>query len=247
MIRDQTNKECTFECMKLRFAGIFFLFLYSLISFTQSRNLSFYGNNLRDHLLIKQQDMVGRVTNEDIKGSPYYKDSFSTATVNTIHTLFKGVPMRYNVHEDYMEFQDNGTTFILDPKIEIRKILLNDQVFSVEPYDDHGKIKLGYFFELDSNGVRLLKKKVIRFQERIPAKALQGSSTPPTYVPGADQFYYRIAGQAAQPIHNVKKMIEDFPDHKKELLSMANRHKIKSNEKDLTELWEYYNKIRIKK
>jgi ribosomal protein S15P/S13E len=191
--------------------------------------------------------MVGRVTDDDIKGSPFYVDSFSTSIVHTIHTLFTGIPMRYNVHEDYMEFKDNSTTFILDPKVEIRKILLNDQVFSVEPYDDHGKIRLGYFFELDSNGVKLLKKKVIRFQERIPAKALQGSSTPPSYIPAADIFYYRVAGQAAQPIHNVKKMIEHFPDHKKELLSMANRHKIKSNEKDLVQLWEYYNKIRIKK
>jgi len=191
--------------------------------------------------------MVGRVTNDDIKGSPYYVDSFSASIVNTIHTLYKGVPMRYNVHDDYMEFMDNGTTFILDPKIEIRKIILNDQIFSVEPYNDHGKIRLGFFFELDSIGVKLLKKKVIRFQERIPAKALQGTSTPPTYVPAADIFYYRIAGQAAQPIHNVKKMIENFPDHKKELSSMANRHKIKSNEKDLLQLWEYYNKISIKK
>lgn len=233
--------------MKRRFVLFISLSIYSLISFTQSRNLSFYGNNLRDHLLIKQQDMVGRVTNEDIKGSPYNVDSFTASIVHTDKTLFKGVPMRYNIHEDYMEFMDNGTTYILDPKIEIQKIVLNDNILSVEPYNDHGKIKLGYFFELDSSGVKLLKKKVIRFQERIPAKALQSSSTPPTYVPGADIFYYRIPGQAAQPIHNVKKMIEDFPDHKKELLSMTNRYKLKSNEKDLIELWKYYNKISIKK
>lgn len=224
------------------FTSILILSSHVLL-FTQSRNLSYYGNNARDHLLIKQQDMVGRVTNEDIDGSPYLVDSFTESIIYTDKTLYKGVPMRYNIHEGYMEFKENDITYILDPKTDLKKIELNNQQIVVEPFDDRGSIKLGFFILVDSTGVKLLKKKNIRFQERIPAKALQSAATPPAYIPMPDEFYFRLNGQAAKPIHNLKKMIELFPHRQKDLLSYANRHHLKSNESDLKELWQYYQKL----
>ncbi|MEP7269513.1 MAG: hypothetical protein ABI844_17990 [Saprospiraceae bacterium] len=223
-----------------------FSLCFTLIGFSQNHDLSIYGSDISDHLLIKQRDLFGRINPAEIDGSPYLNDSFISGKVYTHNLLYSGVKMRYNIYGDYVEFKDKEVTLILDPKPEISKVEINNEVLLVQPYDNKGNIKLGYFVALDTGAILLLKKRVIIFKESVPAQALQDRATPAKYVPAKDIFYYRTKQEAAKPIYNLKKIMVDFPDHKKDLLSMISRRKLKENEEDLKLLWEYYNKLKAK-
>ena len=41
----------------------------------------------------------------EIQGTPYLTETFDSANVHTDKGVFFGVPMRYNIYEDYLEFK----------------------------------------------------------------------------------------------------------------------------------------------
>ncbi|HNR08814.1 MAG TPA: hypothetical protein PKM27_15955 [Saprospiraceae bacterium] len=222
--------------------GSFYILVFSLAAALPvgAQNDVHVGRNLFDHLLVKSKEAIPRIDRSEIEGSPYLNDSFTLAMVLTTDAIVHNLPVKYDIYNDLMEFKDRDQVFLLDPSPKIQKILLEKQTFVVEPYDHDGKFGPGYFILLDSVKVKLLQKKVIRFQELQPAKALQTQNTPAKYVPMPDKFYYRIGTEEAKPINNLKKMIAQFPSHQKALLAFANRRNLGKTKEDLLQLWEYY-------
>lgn len=206
----------------------------------QSQNDVHVGRNLFDHLLVKSKEAIPRIDRSEIQGSPYLNDSFTLAMVVTTDAIVHNLPVKYDIYNDLMEFKDREQVYLLDPSPKIQKILLEGQTFVVEPYDHDGRFGPGYFILLDSGSIKLLQKKVIRFQELQPAKALQTQNTPAKYVPMADKFFYRKGTEEAKPVYSIKKMIAQFPGHQKALLAFANRRNLGKTKEDLLQLWEYY-------
>ncbi len=212
-------------------------------SVIQAQNDVIVGRNIMDHLLYKSKHAINRIDRSEIQGSPYLNDSFTLAMVMTSEAVVHNLPMKYNVYEDVMEFQDNDQLYLLDPSVNIQKIEMNENTFTVEPYEHNGKLTPGYFILLGTGKVKLLLKKGIRFQEAQAAKAMEAQNKPAKYVSAPDQFYFRVNTQEALPITNIKKMIAQFPDHQKSLQSFADRRKLGKNKEDLLKLWEYYNSL----
>jgi hypothetical protein len=200
------------------------------------------GANLKDHLLINDKEAIPRMDIEDVEGSRYANDSFQLGAVETVKDTFYNVLMRYNIFEDVIEFKDNkGQLFLLDPLMTIKKVAIDQLVLVVQPYDVDGQIKTGFFTLLSDGKIKLLSKKIVKFEPLQPAKALQASNTPAKFIASPDQYYTRMGNNPAVKINKLKKTIELFPDHQKSVMSFADRRKLGVKRNDLIDLWAYYN------
>ncbi len=224
---------------------LLFTGLSGLLSIIQAQNDAIVGRNIMDHLLYKNKYASNRIDRSDIEGSPYLHDSFTLAMVTTSEAVVLKLPLKYNIYEDVMEFQDKERLFLLEPSAKIQKIEMIENTFTVEPYEHEGKLTPGYFIHLETGKVKLLLKKGVRFQEAQAAKAMEAQNKPAKYETVPDQFYFKAGTREALPITNVKKMIAHFPDHQKSLLSFADRRKLGKKKEDLIKLWEYYNGLEV--
>ncbi|MEO5581566.1 MAG: hypothetical protein ABIR66_02655 [Saprospiraceae bacterium] len=212
---------------------------YILLSHAQSDVIR--GNNIADHLLIKQREAI---TNPpDIDGSPYNNDSFSLGNVYTMKGIFKDIAMRQDLVNDWIEFREKGLTYILDPGPNIIKVEIDTITLYTQPVYKDGKLAMGFFKVLDDDKVKLLVQKSILFVEKPPVKAYTSTNIPAKFMRDADKFYFRVDKLEAKQISNIKKMIDLFPDHHKELTSYIKRKKVGINQEDLLKLWAYYNKL----
>lgn len=222
-------------------------YLISLIwlaSFSFSAAQATAGRNIDDHLLIKEAEkaMGGKVY-ENIEGTPYLNDAFKQGEVffdKGRHAL----PVRYNIYDDWIEYQQNNQTYILDADARIKKVRFDDYTFIVEKYESKGKIKRGYFTMLDSGKVMLLSKKIVTYRERQDAKALESGSTPAKYSRASDTFYYKIGNGELLKVENLKNMVASFPDKQEELNHFVKKEKISPRkEEELRKLVRYYNSL----
>lgn len=199
------------------------------------------GNTIADHLLIKQRESI---TNPpEIDGTPYGNDSFQLGNVYTLKGIFKNVAMRQDLYNGWIEFREKGIIYILDAGPNIIKVVLNSDTLYTQPIFKDGKMVMGYFNKLDDGNVKLFKQHSIKFIEKPPVKAYTSTNIPAKFAPEPDKFFFRVANAESKPIVNIKKMIELFPDHQKELNSYLKRKKVGINEEDLLLLWAYYNKF----
>lgn len=200
------------------------------------------GKNIADHLLIKDANRaIYGEPDEDVVGTPYLNKTFIEGDIYYSKGKFLGIPMRYNIYDDNIEFKQNGSTYILDPSLEIAKIDMGDYALVVAR-ELRGKLKPAYFVLLDSGKVTLMAKKHISFRESRPPGPLDSQATPARFSELPDDYFYRIGDGELMKVGSIRKMIESFPDKQKELSQFADREKISSNkEKELIKLVHYYN------
>jgi hypothetical protein len=219
------------------------IFLFLTTSLVQAQATT--GTNIDDHLLIKDAEKnLGLEDEIEVVGTPYLNENFAVGEIIFDKGMRNAVPIRYNIHKDWIEYQQNNQTYILDPDRKIQSVIFDENTFIVEQYPSKGKMRLGYFKVLDSGKVTLLLKPMVTYKEYQQAQALQSSSTPPKYTRVADQFYIRIGGDEIQRVDNLKNMIARFPDKQSELTAYAKKEKISTKkEEDLKRLLEYYNSL----
>jgi hypothetical protein len=202
--------------------------------------------NFNQHMLIKISDktLYGDPAKEKVEGTPYLNEQFITGVVYDDKQKYAGVPMRYNIYEDNIEFKQNNKDFILDAQPQIRKVELDGHTFVVDNYDVKGATKPGYFFLLDSGKVILMSKKVKTFRDQQPPKALEVGPTPAKFTDESEAFYFKAANSPLTRVSNIKNMIAGFPDKQAELTEFVKKEKIShKKEEDLIKLVKYYNSL----
>src|SRR5688572_13725656 len=158
-------------CRHLIFLSFFFFATHVGLS------QSMVGSDLLDHALI-QLAKKSQITYDEIKGSPWQNQNFVAGEILSFQGRYKGIPLRYNIFEDYMEFQQKNFVYVLMPEPHIKKIHLADETFVVDKHEVKGRVKFGFLTLLDSGKVLLLSKKTVTFTPRREAKALESSATP---------------------------------------------------------------------
>src|SRR5690349_3664173 len=191
------------------------------------------GINIHDHLLIRDSNryLYGS-PEEKYEGSPYLNDEFQTAYVYAGKMKFNGVPMRYNIHEDIMEYQERGQTFLLEPDPKITKIEMGNQVFVVLPDAANG------FFELRYEGrLSLLSKMVINYR-----KANYVTAVPAKYSRQDDVFYIIAPDRPARKVTSLKQFLDYVNEKKDELAQYANAENLSFRRgEDILKLVKYHN------
>jgi hypothetical protein len=202
------------------------------------------GRNVDDHLLIKESKKPLHDTEVTVEGSPYLNDSFISGEVHFEKGPPSAVPVRYNIYRDYMEYEQQGKVYVLDPSSRIKKVTINELVFLVEKYENKGKGTFGYFTLLDSGKVSLFTKQVVIFHEQKEPKALESGVTPAKYARAANAFYFKTHNGIITKIDNLKKFVSGLPDKQNEVMQFAKAEKLSTRKEDeLKKLIQFYNSL----
>ena len=208
---------------------IFFLLCYS----AQGQQ----GRNVHDHMLIKISDkhLYGEPA-EYYEGTPYLKDTFETGYVYINHVKSTAVPMRYNIFEDHVEFQQDDGVYVLKPSAQINKVEIDKYTLVVSEFD---KSKNGFFELLEAGKLTLLSRKIINYRKKVEI-----SNVPPKYSKASDTYYIKLSGGKPVKVNNIKKLITSLPDKQNELNAFAESEKLSGrNEDELVKLVKYYNSL----
>jgi len=182
-------------------------------------------------------------TAADIEGSPFLDDNFVQGEVY-VSAKRTAVPVRYNIFQDWVEYQQAGQTLVLEPNKTIEKVRIGDNTLVVEKFEFQGKSKYGYLSVLDTGKVILLSKKVVRYIPGQKGRALDGTDLPAKYAKFPDVYFYRIGDGPLQEIDNLKSLIAGFPDKQEELKQYAKKEKISVKKaEELIQLLRYYNTL----
>lgn len=201
------------------------------------------GRNIADHMLIQiSNSTLNEAPGEKVEGSPYLASEFVKGSIRSSKGTFEGVEMRYNIHQDIIEFKQNNFTYILDPSPDIHLVDMGDYKLVVEkgiknrPY--------GFYQILDSGRVTLLAKKTVRYREGRVPQALEAAPTPARYTNIPDTYYYRIGNGPLVKVTTLKKLIAGFPDGQEQLKAFASKEKLSSGKgEELVKLFRHYNSL----
>ena len=201
------------------------------------------GRNLNDHVLIKMsQQSVYQPVSEEHEGSPYMHGEFVEGNVYINEGKSTGLPLRYNIYKDFVEFKKGTLTYVLDPNLTINKITIGSDTLIVAKYLAGGKEKLGFFNLIASGKTSLLVKHVVKYREAQPPKALETEGKLAKYTEYPSEYYVKFANGELVEADNVKKLIPKFPGKQDELNAYVKENKI-SKKDDLKKLIDYYNSL----
>ncbi len=186
-----------------------------------NRNVSDFINNVEFH------NSVNKLP-PDLEGSPYLNDDFTHGSIYLEGKYkFTDVPLRYNIYNDLMEFEDKGHILDLDEKHKIDSVIINNKTFVYTL--DKGNREGGYYELLAQGKVSLLGKLKIEFRPREPAKPMR-DPVPPKFVRLPDEYFVQLPGGELEKVKNVKKLIQALPDHQKALNTFVENKKVKNHE-----------------
>ncbi|HEX6227678.1 MAG TPA: hypothetical protein VFZ52_24840 [Chryseolinea sp.] len=188
--------------------------------------------------------MAQQASAQKIEGTPYLTEKYVDGEILFGTTGRSAVPLRYNVFQDLMEYQQNGKALVLDPSTKIKRVKLGESTYVVDKFEYDGKTKYGFLNLLDSGKVTLLAKKVVKYQAPLKGRALDGGDVPAKFSRSSDTYFYRIGNGELQEVNNLKDMIASFPDKQEELKQFAKKEKISPKKEDeLLKLVRYYNSL----
>ncbi|MBL7856556.1 MAG: hypothetical protein JNM57_02615 [Cyclobacteriaceae bacterium] len=201
------------------------------------------GRIAGERLLLRTSSAAYEHGNGDVQGSPYLYDDFKEGQVISFKGHYKGIPMRYNIYDDNIEFKQNGVDMILDPDISIKKVILSDMILTVGKFEYRNKVQFGFLERLDSGQLSLFAKKVVVFKEKEETQALEYNTKPARFTSLSDIFYYRIGNGDISKIVSIKKLIESLPDKQTEMSAYAKKEKLSVGRNDLLKFAEHYGSL----
>lgn len=201
------------------------------------------GRNIADHMLIQEANKtLYDAPEENVKGSPYLVRDFVKGDIRSSKGNFEAVEMRYNIHQDIIEFKQSNFIYILDPSPDIHLVDIGEHKLVVQKGLKNRAY--GFYELLDSGRVTLLAKKAVNYREGRPPQALESAPTPARYTNIPDTYYYSVENGPLIKVTSLKKMIAGFPDQHDQLKAFASKEKISSNKGDeLARLVKYYNSL----
>lgn len=188
-------------------------------------------------------DISKFLTEANIDGTPYLDDEFIEGSVfTTSKTQYVGVPLRYNIYNDQIEFQlGEGPAQALAAPETIEMIEFGDYLFEYVPFVNVKKIRRGYFIVEEKGNATLYSRPQVVFENAKEPAAYQ-EAVPARFVKRPDEYYIRIGKEPAMLIAKKKDLEEAFPDHKKEMAAFIKKNRVRpNNEEQIKELVQYYN------
>ena len=183
------------------------------------------------------------MTDENIQGSPYLNSDFIDGIIYTSSkSLYRNVPLRYNVFNDELEFKtaENSIQAIATPGI-IERVEFGNFKLVYMDYSCSDKKDKGFLRVLVDGYVSLFVKSEVIFREPTEAAAFK-EPAPAKFVNKSDSYYIQIGDKIPQRVRGKKDIIELFPEHEKKIAHFIKENKIKPRKSEnLKELVQYYN------
>jgi hypothetical protein len=181
---------------------------------------------------------------QKIEGTPYLDEKYVDGEIYFGESARTKAPVRYNIYQDLMEYQQNGKALVLDPSTKIKKVQMGDITFIVEKLTLDGKTKYGFLNLLDSGKVTLFSRKMMRYQAPLKGRALDGGDMPAKFSKMSDLYFYKIGTGELQEVGSLKDLIASLPDKQDEIKQYVKQEKLSPKKEDeLRKLIQYYNSL----
>jgi hypothetical protein len=164
-------------------------------------------------------------------GSPYLNDEFLYGEILYNHEWrFVNIPM-----------PDKETIYSLGADTLFDMIYIPEDTFIASIYEKEMKIIPGFFKLITTGNATLLIKMEVEFREATSETTHQ-MAMDARFINQPDQYFVKKAGQPAEYVKNIKKLINHLGNHEEELTTFSKEHKLSSKkEKDLKQIIDYYN------
>jgi hypothetical protein len=231
-----------------KFITLSSLILVAAFGFSQSAAKQAYQSSMFHNDISTQailQKNMAKVLAANIEGTPYYDQSFNSASITPLDKVFM---VRYNVALDVMEVIQKSDTLVINKanKNYVIKQNKGSLVYKILQYVESKKEdKLGYYIQLTrGKNVKLYRKDRKKFVEvkRAAYGSINASSA--KYKEQKSEYYieYGNSGAAVKIPRKKKAVIKLFASKKKEVKAFIKENKIKvTKEKDLEKLINYVN------
>ena len=187
--------------------------------------------------------MNNAAVSNEIEGTPYLDEKFVPGVIYHDNTIHK-VPVRYNMYQDVMEYQQGTVLMSLEPGPNINKVSIGANTFVVQKFEYKKKTKFGYLALLDSGKVMLYSKKVVTFHKAKKGEAPTFRDILAGYDPESDVYYYKIGDGELLEVESIKSMIATLPGKQEELTVFAKKEKISpKKEQKIIKFIQYYNSL----
>ncbi|WP_298519690.1 hypothetical protein [uncultured Kordia sp.] len=236
--------------IKKKLVALCGLILVTTIGFSQTARqavqASMFHNDLSSQAILQKN--MARVLAANIEGTPYYDETFNSASISPIDKVFM---VRYNVALDVMEVIQKNDTLIMNKTN--KNYIINQNKGNItykilEHVESKKDEKLGYYIQLTKGkNVKLYRKDRKKFVE-VKQAAYNGNlgGTSAKYKEQKSEFYieYGDNGTAVKLPRKKKSVIKLFASKEKEVKAFIKENKIKlTKEKDLVKLIRYVNSL----
>ncbi len=162
----------------------------------------------------------------DVKGSPYLTEDFKEGMILMGNTLYKGIPLRYNVYNDRFEARLQEGTIEIDPETNPIDTLYYNGLKFVRRFLQPGSNKIisNVAVIYNAGAVSLLKKYRIVFNPAANARAY--TKARPAEFKVAKPYYYLARGEEQIMVRGVKSISEMLQADKKEVRSYITSNRI---------------------
>lgn len=184
------------------------------------------------------------INNSKVEGTKYLNPKFFPARLSADQVIYN---MRYNAFADEMEIEKEGKTYVLIKQHEHRVTFLNtNKIYQLLDFTEGTKHHMGFFVVvIEGNKLSLLKKERIEFFKEVKPNSGYDKYQPARLERIPDKLYYTLDKKNAIRLSSKKKNILNiFSNKAMEVENFVKKNKLKFNkEKDLIEIFNYYNTI----
>jgi hypothetical protein len=181
----------------------------------------------------------------EINGSPYENDLFVSGEVFTSMQLhYTGIPLRYNIYADQMEFKnpDGGIFEFSRPEL-IDSIVIGTSKYMYAAFMTGSKTQKGYFKVL-TGGTPALLLKMNTILKPAESAALYKDAVPASFERTQNKFFLLFPLKEAVRFSDKKDFLKILNSFQAEMDQFIKKNKIRFNkQEDLVVLMNYYSSL----
>ena len=174
-----------------------------------------------------------------VEGSPYLNTQFADGVLYLKDSTVVGLPLRYNLYSDEMEYQYDGSNYSVGNPLGLRKAVIGKSEYVYLPLGS----KSGYYEVFVWGKCCLLEKKSVKFTaaqfgtpitETIPAK----------FTRNRDILYLLDSNSHPYQVGNIKSVVDFLQDQGPKIEKFIKQENIKNAKKEnLIKIISYYNSL----
>lgn len=183
------------------------------------------------------------LSHEDIKGSAYLNEEFTLGSITTKNNIkYQGVPLRYNIYNDDIEFElKEGIFLAISNPESLKEVTIGDETFIYTKKINKKGESLGYYKLVTTGNTMLLTRYHIVF---VGPQATTGykAAAPAKLNRNANTFLLKVGDNNPIQIAKKKDLEFIFGTEAKKLLAYLKSEKLNvKKEKDLIKLVQFIN------
>jgi hypothetical protein len=216
---------------------------YSQPIYAQDSNSSISPTELRE-ITTANRIPVHRSVN--IQGSPFLFDDFYEGKVSLKNGhISQSLPIRYNSHEQNIEFMDNNSAYILDgEEIEWFELNIGDDSYKFRKGFDASRLTPDDFVQVLAEGeLTFLVRHSTSFQQNV---ASYGTATRQDRYLSTESYFIKAGKDSPDRIRSLRerRVMRYIDRYNEEVETFAKQHNIDfSDAADVAKLIKYYNSL----